>query len=181
MSETRALVSETVDRILRDAVDDRLLAGAERGAWPEALWRTVVASGLTGALSAESASLGVGWPEAFDIVAAAGRHCAPLPLPETIAGVWLLCAAGLEPPGGPVTLAATRHGDVTCCGMAPAGGSRVRPRVWPGVGARRTSCSPRPSAQSDTWPAPRLPRASSGWARTWRASRATRSNSARSR
>jgi acyl-CoA dehydrogenase len=105
MSEMRALLGETVERILRDAVDDRLLAGAERGEWPEALWHTVVESGLTGVLSGESTSLGAGWPEAFDIVVAAGRHCAPLPLPETIAGTWLLAIANIEPPGGPITLA----------------------------------------------------------------------------
>ncbi|MCC6609686.1 MAG: acyl-CoA/acyl-ACP dehydrogenase [Burkholderiales bacterium] len=106
MSEMRAFVGETVERILRDAVDERLLADAERGEWPEALWRTVVASGLAGVLSAESASLGAGWPEAFDIVAAAGRHCAPLPLPEAIGAVWLLSLAGIESPVGPITLAA---------------------------------------------------------------------------
>jgi len=112
MNETRALLGETVDRILRDAVDDRLLAGAERDEWPQALWQTVVESGLAGVLSAEGAALGAGWPEAFDIVVAAGRHCAPLPLPETIACVWLLSAAGLEPPGGPVALAATSDEDM---------------------------------------------------------------------
>lgn len=105
MSDTRTLVAETVERILRDAVDDRLLAGAERGDWPEPLWATVVESGLTAVLSAESTALGAGWPEAFDIVAAAGRFCIPLPLPETIAATWLLTIAGIEPPRGPLTLA----------------------------------------------------------------------------
>jgi len=113
MSEMRALVTETVERILRDAVDDKLLADAERGEWPEALWATVVESGLTAVLSAETTALGAGWPEAFDIVTAAGRFCAPLPLPETIAATWLLSAAGIAPPGGPLTLVvAARGGDL---------------------------------------------------------------------
>ena len=113
MNEARLLVCDTVERIMREAVDDRLLARAEQGEWAQALWDTVEQSGLTAVLSAESAALGAGWPEAFDIVTAAGRFCAPLPLPETIAATWLLAAAGIEPPGGPLTLGlAGQSGDL---------------------------------------------------------------------
>lgn len=105
MSETASLLRETVDRIFGDGVTHRLLASAEEGAWAADLWKAIEENGLASVLSPESIELGAGWAEAWIIVEAAGRHCVPLPLPETIAAAWLLASAGMTVPEGALALA----------------------------------------------------------------------------
>lgn len=106
MSEMQTLLEEMVERLLADHVDAALVDAAEAGNWPETLWHTVEAQGVTRPLVPEEAGgLGAGWHDAFFIVRAAGRHGAPLPLPETIAASWLLAKAGLAVPSSPLALA----------------------------------------------------------------------------
>lgn len=106
MSEMQTLLEEMVERLLADHVDAALVDAAEAGTWPDALWRVVEDQGLTRPLVPEEAGgLGAKWHDAFFIVRAAGRHGAPLPLPETIAASWLLAKAGLGVPAAPLALA----------------------------------------------------------------------------
>jgi len=105
MSETRAILEDTVTRLFTERVTHDLLTDAESGTWPAALWRAVEENGLTRTHVPESlGGAGGGWEEAFVILRAAGRHAAPIPLAETMLASWLLAAAGIEAPAGPLTV-----------------------------------------------------------------------------
>jgi acyl-CoA dehydrogenase len=98
-------LTETVDRILTQHCTDPVRLAAEQGVWPDALWQAVEAAGLLLALvDTGEASLGVSVQDAFDIVRIAGAHAAPIPLPETMLGNWLLARASMTPLDGPVVL-----------------------------------------------------------------------------
>jgi acyl-CoA dehydrogenase len=106
VNELRAILGDVVTRLFTDRVTKELLESAERGEWPAALWASVEENGLTLPLVAESkGGAGGAWSDAFVVIRAAGRHAVPLPLAETIVGSWLLSAAGLDVPSGPLTVA----------------------------------------------------------------------------
>lgn len=106
MSDVGAMLAETARRLFDDGVTPELIAEVERGAWPAALWRTVEAHGLTVPHLPEGVGgAGGTWEEAVVIAAATGRHAVPLPVVETMLGAWLLAAAGLEVPAGPLAVA----------------------------------------------------------------------------
>jgi acyl-CoA dehydrogenase len=106
MSELGALLASTVSRLFTDLATKELIESAEKGAWPEKLWGALEGGGLTLPIVPENAGgAGGSWLDAHVVVRAAGRHAAPVPLPETIIAGWLLSRAGLEVPLGPLTLA----------------------------------------------------------------------------
>jgi acyl-CoA dehydrogenase len=106
MTEARALLGDVVTRLFTERVTRELLEASEKGEWPAALWHAVEENGLTLPLVPEAkGGAGITWGDACVIVIAAGRHAAPLPLPETIVASWLLAGAGLAVPEGPLTLA----------------------------------------------------------------------------
>ena len=107
MNEARNILAEQVDRLLGDVVTREALAGADSGAWPEALWRAVEEAGLPGVLAED----GAGWGEAEVVCRAAGRHQVPLPLVESVLACWLLSGAGIEVPAGPLSVAPVRPGE----------------------------------------------------------------------
>jgi acyl-CoA dehydrogenase len=112
MSETAAILARTVDDLLTDHVDRKLLESCEQGIWAKDLWALIEAQGLTLALVPEDrGGIGASFQDAFVIVRACGRHRAPVPLPETMAAAWLLTSVGLETPSGSLSLAATQAGD----------------------------------------------------------------------
>jgi acyl-CoA dehydrogenase len=106
MSELKEILQESVTRLFGDMVTRDVLTDAENGAWPEALWAALEENGLTNPLSIEElGGVGATWDETFVILKAAGQSAAPVPLAETIVATWLAGKAGLELPGGPMTLA----------------------------------------------------------------------------
>lgn len=107
MSELRAMIADTVRRLLADQVTKELLVEAENGVWPAALWTALEENGLTRPLAAD----GGGAEAAFVILHAAGRFQAPVPLAETVLAGWLLAGAGLDIPDGPLTVAPVRPGE----------------------------------------------------------------------
>ncbi|MBI4637550.1 MAG: acyl-CoA/acyl-ACP dehydrogenase [Candidatus Rokubacteria bacterium] len=120
MSELRTLLGETVTRLFTDLVTKELIEAAEKGAWPDRLWRALEEGGLTLPLVPEThGGAGGTWEDAHVVLRAAGRHTAPVPLAETIVGSWLLAGAGLTVPPGPLTVAPVR-GDERL-GLARAG------------------------------------------------------------
>jgi acyl-CoA dehydrogenase len=107
-----SLLADTVDRLLGALVTQELIESAERGAWPEKLWRALEEGGLTLPLVPEDAGgAGGTWADAHVVVRASGRHTAPVPLAETIIAGWLLARAGLPVPLGPMTLAPVHAGE----------------------------------------------------------------------
>ena len=130
MSETAALLRETAERLLRDHCSRATLEAAERGEWPAALWSALEASGLPEALAPEAAGgAGVAWREALEVLRAAGRHAAPVPLAETMGATALLAAAGLERPPGPLALAAPEASGVALEIVGGTGGWRAQGRL----------------------------------------------------
>ena len=106
MSELGTLLGPTVTRLFTDLVTKELIESAEKGAWPDKLWRALEEGGLTLPLVPEAAGgAGGTWQDAHLVVRAAGKHNAPVPLAETIVAGWILAEAGLEVPLGPLTLA----------------------------------------------------------------------------
>ncbi|MBV9828440.1 MAG: acyl-CoA dehydrogenase [Alphaproteobacteria bacterium] len=88
-------------RLFGDHVSPQIIAAAETGTWPDALWSSVTEAGYLDVLG-DGAE---GMSEAATILRAAGYHAAPIPLPETMLARWLCAAAGLEAPDGPLTIA----------------------------------------------------------------------------
>ena len=112
MSELGTLLAPTVTRLFGDLVTKELIESAEKGAWPDKLWRALEEGGLTLPLVPEEAGGAGGvWADAHVVVRAAGKHAAPVPLAETILGSWLLAQARLEVPLGPLTVAPVREGE----------------------------------------------------------------------
>jgi acyl-CoA dehydrogenase len=112
MSELGTLLAGTVTRLFNDLVTKELIESAEKGAWPDKLWRALEEGGLTLPLVPEAqGGAGGDWRDAHTVVRAAGKHAAPVPLAETILAGWLLGRAGLEVPLGPLTLAPVHRGE----------------------------------------------------------------------
>jgi acyl-CoA dehydrogenase len=125
MSDLGRLLSDTVTRLFNDLVTKELIESAEKGAWPDKLWRALEEGGLTLPLAPEaSGGAGGSWADAHTVVRAAGKHAAPVPLAETIVAGWLLGQAGLDVPLGPLTLAPV-HGDERLRLTRAGGGWRV--------------------------------------------------------
>jgi acyl-CoA dehydrogenase len=121
MTELTELLGPTVTRLFGDLVTKELIESAEKGAWPDKLWRALEEGGLTLPLVPEAAGgAGGTWADAHVVVRAAGKHNAPVPLVETIVAGWLLAQAGLEVPLGPLTLAPVHEGERLT--LARAGG-----------------------------------------------------------
>jgi len=104
MREDNSEILETVERILSDQCP---LAGSHSpGDWAQQLWSTFEDAGLPTAWAPESAggaglSLGTG----FGITRLAGKYAVPLPLVDTLLGVWLLSRAGMARPEGSICVA----------------------------------------------------------------------------
>jgi acyl-CoA dehydrogenase len=120
-SELRGLLADTVGRLFTDLATKELIESAEKGVWPDKLWRALEEGGLTLPLVSEAGGgAGGTWLDAHVVVRAAGRHTAPVPLAETIVASGLLASAGLDVPLGPLTLAPVRRGESLT--LARAGG-----------------------------------------------------------
>ena len=102
MSESAPVIAAGIDRILRDAVDRRLLERFDAGEYPRALWTTLEQSGYASVLAAAAAA--ADWQDAEPVLRAAGYHRLPLPLAETLVADWLLATAGLPARAGEATL-----------------------------------------------------------------------------
>jgi len=103
MDSVAALLRETAERLFAREITPAVLRQADGGGWPAAAWAAVEAAGLPRALVAEED--GVPMADALGLLQVAGAHAVPLPLAETMLAGWLLAAAGLPVPDGPLTVA----------------------------------------------------------------------------
>jgi acyl-CoA dehydrogenase len=108
-----SLLEETLERLFteRSGPEQRQLAEAD--GWAGGCWDALNEAGLPWIGVPESAGGSGGEvPDACTLLRLAGRHAVPLPLAEGgLLGGWLLAEAGLELPGGPVTVAVPRPAD----------------------------------------------------------------------
>jgi acyl-CoA dehydrogenase len=129
MSEVRAMLADTVGRVFAAGVDKERVTAAEEGVWLGDVWTALESGGLTRPHVPEDAGgAGGTWLEAFVIARAAGRHCVPLPVTETMLAAWLLAQAGMAVPGGPLAFAPALQPAEAL--TAPAFAARLRDVPW---------------------------------------------------
>ena len=73
--ELRTILADTCSRLFTAQVTPQLQESAEKGTWPEALWRQVEENGLTLPQVPESrGGAGGSWSDAHVVLTTAGRH-----------------------------------------------------------------------------------------------------------
>jgi acyl-CoA dehydrogenase len=104
MSESRKPVEQASERLFKVNSTEAVARNAERGQWPKALWDVFERSGL-GRIALPEVSGGSGdWEDALALLRMAGRHFVPVPVAESVLGLWLLNEAGMALVDGPITL-----------------------------------------------------------------------------
>lgn len=110
MSETTDLIRDMAEKLFGDGCEKSVLAAAETGAFPAALWKEITDAGLTGALLPESAGgSDLAIEDALAALRISASHAAPVPLAETMLAGWLAGSA-LAVPEGPLTIAPAAKG-----------------------------------------------------------------------
>jgi acyl-CoA dehydrogenase len=103
------MLRETANRLFRAHCDTETQRAADQGKWPAALWAAIEEAGLHRALVPEEAGgFGVAVVDALSLLKVAGEHAVPVPLAETMLASRLLAGAGLNIPGGPLSVAPVR-------------------------------------------------------------------------
>lgn len=103
------MFADMIERLLAETVTPETIVAAEDGAWPQHVWQPLEEHGvLIAAVPEAQGGVGASWHDAYELVRAAGRHAAPVPLAETILVNWLIGLAGAMPPSGPLTLGPVR-------------------------------------------------------------------------
>jgi acyl-CoA dehydrogenase len=103
------MLRETADRLFRAHCDTETQRAADQGRWPAALWAAIEEAGLHRALvPEEDGGFGVAVADALSLLKVAGEHAVPVPLAETMLASRLLAGAGLNIPGGPLSVAPVR-------------------------------------------------------------------------
>ena len=106
MNDTQSLIGQTAHKILRDFENKQPLETDDKRTWPQELWRTLESMGLTVAAVPQELGGGGGTlADAMTVLRQVGRHAAPIPLAETFLAGWVLRAAGVAVPSGPLTIA----------------------------------------------------------------------------
>jgi acyl-CoA dehydrogenase len=112
MDSTGELLQATAAKLFAAHAEPQVLAEAEQGTWPTALWAAIAEAGLDRALVPEAAGgFGVAITDALALLRAAGEHALPVPLAETMLASFLLAGAELPIPGGPLTIAPVVAGE----------------------------------------------------------------------
>lgn len=109
------LVADAVGAVLAARCTQQVVADAEATGWAPQLWAAVADGGypwvsVPEGSPGDAAGVAVGGSvaEACAVLEQVGRYAAPLPVAETgLLGGWLLAAAGLPVPPGPVSTAPT--------------------------------------------------------------------------
>ena len=100
------IITDTTERMLAELCRPEVVTAAEDGVWPGALWDALEESALERAWIPEAlGGPGTSLADGFAIIRLAGTHAVPAPLAETLLAGWLASDAGLEAPGGPLTVA----------------------------------------------------------------------------
>ena len=112
MSESGSIVAETAGRIFADLAEPQTINRAKDESWKAPLWRALADAGLTLAwVPEERGGAGAELADGFEVLGVAGRFAAPVPLAETMLAGWLLARAGVDCPGGAMTVAPARPND----------------------------------------------------------------------
>lgn len=108
MSELARHLAEAAERLFAQRCGTDVVASADAGNWPQALWSELEA--LTPAqllVPEERGGAGGDWSDACALLERAGESNLPLPVAETVLAGWLLDRAGLQAMVGPLSFACT--------------------------------------------------------------------------
>lgn len=111
-NEVRAMLVESVTRLLKNNVDRKLLDAAKEDGWSHKLWHALDEAEFPRvSIPEEAGGAGGTLSDLAAVLRVAGRYAAPVPLAETamLAG-WLLSASGLPVPRGALA-AGPAHGE----------------------------------------------------------------------
>jgi alkylation response protein AidB-like acyl-CoA dehydrogenase len=112
MSISETIVVETAARVLADRADPQAIVQKRDDSWKTPLWNSLQETGLDRAwVSEKNGGAGASLADGFGIIREAGRAALAAPLAETLLAGWLLDRAGLDVPGGPMTVAPVRPKD----------------------------------------------------------------------
>jgi len=105
MNELQQILDDSVTRLFAARVDREFLTATEEAGFSADLWSLAREQGLTHVLvSEQGGGMNAGWADAYVVVRACGRYAVPLPIPETMLGLWLLERAGAPPVDGVIGL-----------------------------------------------------------------------------
>src|SRR5215471_6830776 len=100
------IIVDTATKIFQDLCEADTVNRAEKGEWPAALWDALAEAGLPLTWVADEwGGAGAEIVDGFAVLRVAGRFAAPVPLAETLLAGWLLAAARITAPPGPMTIA----------------------------------------------------------------------------
>jgi acyl-CoA dehydrogenase len=110
-NDVRAMLVESVTRLMTDQVDPRMLDAAKDGGWSAALWQILEDVEFTRlGIPEEAGGAGGTLSDLAAVLRVAGRFAAPVPLAETaMLGAWMLASAGLPVPRGPLAAGPAGH------------------------------------------------------------------------
>jgi acyl-CoA dehydrogenase len=113
MSDDRTMLTEVATGLFRDLCTTDDVVAAEATGWSDRLWTALTESGFpTVSVPEEAGGSGGDVADACALLTVAGRFAAPVPLAEAgLLGGWMLAAAGLELPDGPLSVAVGRPDD----------------------------------------------------------------------
>jgi acyl-CoA dehydrogenase len=110
------MVLDTATRIFADLADPQTVNRAKDDGWKAQTWQALEDSGLTLAwVPEELGGAAAGLEDGFEILTAAGRFAAAVPLAETMLAGWLLSQAGIAPPRGMMAVLPMRPGERISC------------------------------------------------------------------
>lgn len=103
-NDIRALLVESVSRLMNDHVDQKMLEAARNEGWSASLWQALEGAQFTTIGTPEEAGgAGGTLSDLAAVLRIAGRHAAPVPLAETaMLSAWMLISSGLAVPRGPL-------------------------------------------------------------------------------
>ncbi|MBX3633786.1 MAG: acyl-CoA dehydrogenase [Rubrivivax sp.] len=108
MSELARPLAEAAERLFAQRCGTDVVASADAGTWPQALWSALEALTPTQLLVPEErGGAGGDWSDACALLERAGEFNLPLPVAETVLAGWLLDRAGLQAVAGPLSFACT--------------------------------------------------------------------------
>lgn len=109
MNDIRNMLVESLDKVLRDHCTPERVQAVDDGGFDPQLWAVVEELGFPLAgLDESRGGAGASIADLTTLLRLAGTHTAPAPLAETMMlGAWLLSAAGLAIPPGPLAVGPT--------------------------------------------------------------------------
>ncbi|HCZ49315.1 MAG TPA: acyl-CoA dehydrogenase [Gammaproteobacteria bacterium] len=106
--DMRQMLLDTLLPVLADHCTAERVQAAEAGGFDAGLWQVLDELGYPlAAVPEDAGGIGLGLADLCALLRLCGQHCAPVPLAESQLAAWLLARAGLDLPGGVLTLAVT--------------------------------------------------------------------------